>query len=784
MKADRIVERRPLNYPTAVRKHKGAEGSKTLCAGSEGALRLVPGSYVVYDMGGGSVGGYPFFIVKSFKGKPTLHISYSDRMTPYEREDTMEKGDFTRGSCQYLGVELPVMPANPYRYEDYTIGRTGLFVYPLIQGQERFVCLSVLQESEGEVTVSRFGIADDSPAMELSGSFRCDDERLERIWQASARTLRLATVQAKQWDVLFGKLFIRKLTKGEYGALGKRNTGYPFRIRCTIELCRNPEYETGAELLFSAKDMQNFLYLRVMQTGEMILGRTEQGIRKVLRKEFVGEIADNMPCGLEVSADESGVQVFKDGRAVMSVREVTAQDGRIGFGAEGEWRSVVDELSVESGGETVYEWKGKLSDFLIGRSGYYISDGAKRDRLPWTGDLDWAFDSGWYAFGDRMDAMNTLRILAFHQNPEGFVYGTCYPENKEKPKSGEYGYYQSDMFAAWFAVSAFTYYRLSGDLAFHEMYGVIRDCLEYLWRYVDETDGLFDQRYETSKGLWDHVLGDTGKNTYTNLILLEALQNAAAYAKERGEAAYAAKCESRAARLREGIFRYLYDAELGGFIKRKGWRELCDMANPFAMGKHLVNSMQAAQIAAHAEQVTHAYGKITILMIHGLYDYGYAEEAKKLLYGKLPLYIDGFYYSSVDWMSVIGHPDLPETVYECMHNPPFDFGPNLNWGDLSHPDSGVSGVISGHIAGIQAAGTGFSSVKICPHPGDLKKIECEVPTRYGKIEMRLKADEAGSSVTVSLPEGIRYEADFTDLVQPVKFVVNYTDKKELKREVV
>ena len=139
MKEGRTMEHRKLNYPVSVRKQKGAEGAQTICGTADGELRLIPGSYVIFDMGAGSVGGYPFFFVKSYKGKPTLRISYSDRMIPYEREETIGLGDFTRGSCTYLGVELPVMPANPYRFEDYTIARDGLFVYPLIQGQERFV---------------------------------------------------------------------------------------------------------------------------------------------------------------------------------------------------------------------------------------------------------------------------------------------------------------------------------------------------------------------------------------------------------------------------------------------------------------------------------------------------------------------------------------------------------------------------------------------------------------------------------------------------------------------
>lgn len=62
MKEGRTMEHRKLNYPVSVRKQKGAEGAQTICGTADGELRLIPGSYVIFDMGAGSVGGYPFFL--------------------------------------------------------------------------------------------------------------------------------------------------------------------------------------------------------------------------------------------------------------------------------------------------------------------------------------------------------------------------------------------------------------------------------------------------------------------------------------------------------------------------------------------------------------------------------------------------------------------------------------------------------------------------------------------------------------------------------------------------
>lgn len=77
-------------------------------------------------------------------------------------------------------------------------------------------------------------------------------------------------------------------------------------------------------------------------------------------------------------------------------------------------------------------------------------------------------------------------MLGFNRNPEGYIYATEYPENTVKPERNEYGYYQSDMFSAWYVVSALTYYRLSGDLRVKDFYEIMKSCADYLWDYVDK----------------------------------------------------------------------------------------------------------------------------------------------------------------------------------------------------------------------------------------------------------------------------------------------------------
>ena len=715
---------------------------------------LSDGDYVVFDMGKASVGGYPFFKVKAYTGKPVVRISYSDRMTPYEKEESMPLGDFTRGSCTYLGVELPVMPGNPYRFEQYTITRCGEYTYPLIQGQQRFIYISVSGEN-ASVTFSDFFIYDDSDEDMPVGYFSSDNEKLDKIWQASANTVRLATIRAKQWEIIDKTLLLRKLTKGKsYGVLQGNYDRIESTFLCAIS--QNPEHVSGVSALLFSKGDDGYR-LTISLSGEIKLIDKTDG--NVLAEANMA-IVDNRYYQMSISADMSGVSLTIDGVKTLLYEGALKTGGSFGFEMDAEWRAALQKVVVKGNGKTVYTQRDGLIPFGVEDTGLFISDGAKRDRLPWTGDLDWAFDGGWYAFGQKMKALNTLKIMAFNSTDEGYIWGTCYPENYQKPAVGEYGYYQSDMFSVWYVLSALVYELYSDDKEVEGLYPVVKGCMDYVWRYVEE-DGLFNQRYETSKGLWDHKLGDVGKNTYTNLMIWEGYRQLAAYAKKLGKDADANEFIVRAEQMKGSIFTHLYSEELGGFVKRDDLRELCDLANPFAMGKGLVSAEQASKIAAKYREITHPYGKVAILMMRGLFDYGYPEKAWDLLCGKLPVYIGDAICSYVDWFGAIDHPDYPETVYECMTNPPLNFGVNGNWGDLSHPDSAVSGVISSRIAGVMPLESGFKKILLRPCLQDLQHLRCGVPTKRGMIRVEIEVKDGKNQVRIQAPKGVEILTDFS-----------------------
>lgn len=115
------------------------------------------------------------------------------------------------------------------------------------------------------------------------------------------------------------------------------------------------------------------------------------------------------------------MEVFIDGESILQWQDDTYRRGTIGFYQTTEKWAMVSRLEVTSGERLLLR-----EDFSADPSARYqytysrpfLADGAKRDRLPWSGDLDWAGRNVYYAFSDTRYMLESLRMFARHQTPE------------------------------------------------------------------------------------------------------------------------------------------------------------------------------------------------------------------------------------------------------------------------------------------------------------------------------------------------------------------------------
>jgi hypothetical protein len=338
---------------------------------------------------------------------------------------------------------------------------------------------------------------------------------------------------------------------------------------------------------------------------------------------------------------------------------------------------------------------------------------------------------------------DSLLMFAFNTTPEGYVWATCYPENKKPPAIKDYGYYQSDIFSAWFVPTLADYLLYTGDLsACASMYNTVKADLDYLWEYV-EADGLHFQRHDTSKGLWDHVLGQTiGKYTYNNILIWDAMLEGAFIAENLGFDCDADVFKKRADIIRAGIEKYLWHSD-GYFITHKGAETYCFMSNALALAVKFVEFEKAEKIRDRFKTEEFFHGKIVSLVIRGLYEYNFDNDAFNRLYKP---------GNRIDWFSPLDDNRGPCATWECMLYPVGEAN-GSNWGDLSHPDTAVAHIMSGYMLGVQPVAAGFSKYRIKPLCAGMDFAEGSIPTKYGDIEFKWEKSSDSFFASLDSPNG-------------------------------
>lgn len=635
------------------------------------------------DLGAKTVGGYAVFDVESKVGDPVLTLEYA-----CHPEGLNGKGDFQReNAARYLGeqFDLPVLPGNINRHEIYRIGRTGRFVAPLIQGQERYVRFHV-EPKDAAVTISDFCISNAQvfATEPLAGSFRCSDERFNKLWDASVWTCRLASFPNHDaWKNAGGRLLPRKLEKGEADGWCKTFSPVDGTLEISYEFDANPHFSVG--------------------TFDVLTG--------IQRKTVV-----------------------QDGTNVLRTLKLPIRAGeRFGFSVQKESWPMIDAVVIKDRqGKEVFrdDFEGTLDNWTFTRTRPYIADGAKRDRLVWSGDLWWAERNIFHAFAPSVPYIReSILMLAENQTPEGYVQASPYPESHRTLWPLEIGPWESDEFAAWFVPVAWDYLLYTGDTkTLREVYPTVRRLMDYLMANR-EPDGLFKMRPGYSKSIGGDRLGMVEHTSYMNLLLWMCYRDAAAIADELGEGE-AKIWRAEQAALAKVIREKLWNREGRHFkaaLEHPGFRVL---DNAFAIATGFATREEANTLAPRLTRF--GVGKIQALILRGKFEYGYGTSALKTFEGS-------------NWFKVLEDSWLgAHCTTECM------FMMTKSWWDESHPDTAMAGQISDYILGVRPTAPGYRTWKFEPHPGNLTFAEGRVPTPKGVFAVRW--DRVGSKLKCRIQE--------------------------------
>jgi alpha-L-rhamnosidase len=574
------------------------------------------------------------------------------------------------------------------------------------------------------------------------GFFLCSDERLNRLWAISAWTLQLASFPNHDaWKTVDGWLLPRKLEQVDDVGLSAAGAAWDdVTIETVFELRANPHHVSAAGIAFRAQDTRNAYLAEVALDGTFRLIRRRNGTDAAIsEKRLASPLTDGTRYNLRIEARGPVLTTRLDGAVIDETRDDLYAAGRVGFYTPKEKWPLFDFIRVTDGkGRTLLsdDFSGNLSKWQFARTLSYVADGAKRDRLIWSGDLYFAQRNVYYASAHPTYLRDSLKMLAFNQTPEGYVHASPYPERGEPPALGEYGPFPSDEFAAWLVPVAWEHLLYTDDaVTLREVWPAIERLLAYLRTHIN-VDGLFVQRTATSKHACNLNSGDVRARAYMHILLWGAFSDAALIADRLNQPKERTEAQATADALRRVLFARFWDEKNGYFREALETPAFGFEANALALSMGLVTREQALRIAPRLKKVGH--GKFQSLASRGKFEYGFGQSGLQAIFDHnwLKLLDDG-------WKGAA-------TTTECMGMI------TRGWGDESHPDTAIADHFSAYLLGVRPLTPGFARFAVRPLPvQEVTWAKGMVPTPHGAIAAGWELTGSTLRLTLTVPRGTR-----------------------------
>jgi alpha-L-rhamnosidase len=388
-------------------------------------------------------------------------------------------------------------------------------------------------------------------------------------------------------------------------------------------------------------------------------------------------------------------------------------------------------------------------------------DGAKRDRVVWSGDLGVEGPNVFYTTGADKFVRGSLQLLGSYQEADG-ESGTNVPPTVPLGSYPETGYNYSTSYSMDEVDNIATYYLYTGDLSF------VRSEWPMVTRELAYDASLVDSRgllvTDASDGQdWDYYDGSkSGEVTAYNDIYYRTLTDAASLADALGLGPQSAAYGEAAANLRSAINRYLFDPATGlysvsnlqpGAVAQDGNAlavlfGIAPKANDTTVLAALRRTLPSTPYGPEPFTANAGYQGgvspfVTTEEVAALFATGATATATALV-RRLWGYMDdpGPDATGADW-ELVGADGSP------------GFGAETS---LAHGwSSGATADLSSYVLGVQPSTAGFRTWLVVPHPGSLSWVEGNVPTPHGPIEVRWAQDHSSGrfALQVTAPKGTR-----------------------------
>ncbi|WP_405591427.1 MGH1-like glycoside hydrolase domain-containing protein [Streptomyces sp. NBC_01190] len=373
---------------------------------------------------------------------------------------------------------------------------------------------------------------------------------------------------------------------------------------------------------------------------------------------------------------------------------------------------------------------------LIGSGAGILSDGAKRDRAVWPGDLGISLPTAYVSTGDIASTRNALNSLYQHQNASTgeLEYG-----------GPAVNFYGSDTYHTWTLVGTASLYTYSGDRAWLDsVWSRYKLGMAFITAKIDGA-GLLNV---TGANDWARG-GQGGENIEANAILYAALLGGVGLARAEGDTAAAAGWQQQAATLKSAANQRLWNSAIGLYRDNPTSTLYPQDGNSLAVWYGLTDSPAkntgiARALAARWNNVGAASPEKDGGAI-GTFPGSMEVQAHFVADDDL----DALTLIRREWGYMLSSPTgTGSTFWEGFRSDgSFDYGGTYM--SLAHGwATGPTSALTSYVLGLSPTGT--ASYDFVPHPGDLTHAEGTIAMPQGKATGSWDYDSAAGTLAGQL----------------------------------
>ncbi|KAH1379989.1 hypothetical protein KXV53_001062 [Aspergillus fumigatus] len=400
--------------------------------------------------------------------------------------------------------------------------------------------------------------------------------------------------------------------------------------------------------------------------------------------------------------------------------------------------------------ETVPWW----SNYTIANGSSVLTDGAKRDRLVWPGDMSIALESVAVSTYDLYSVRMALESLFAMQQADGRLPYA----GKPFYDTVSYTYHLHSLIGVAY------YYRFAGDLNWLAAHWTqYKRALQWSLSSIDHT-GLANV---TASADWLRF-GMGGHNIEANSILYFVLRESLLLATTLNDTASSSSWSRIASTLKASANARLWDPAVGLYRDNETTTLHPQDGNAWALKANLtLSATQSAAISAALSACWGPYGAPAPEAGSTVSPFSTGFELQAhFLAGQPQRALD---LMRRQWGFMLDDPRMTQSTFIEGYSTDgsLHYAPYRNDARISHAHgwaTGPTAALMFYAAGLQIAGAGGERWLFAPMPGDLQAVEAGFETRLGRFATEFTRGEEGyTKLVFTTPEGtsgeVRLEAE-------------------------